>query len=62
MEFSNYLEAVPTKNDTKKHLKTSGEGGTLVSFTLKDETMQNDKKTKEIVSLTLIFALMCPKT
>ena len=52
MEFSNYLEAVPTKNDTKKHLKTSGEGGTLVSFTLKDETMQNDKKNKEIVSLT----------
>ena len=65
MEFFNYLEAVPTRNATKKPLKTSGGmggGSTLVSFTLKDETMQNPKNPKEIVSLTLIFALMCPKT
>ena len=35
---------------------------TLVSFTQKDKTMQNAKKPKKIVRLTLIDALMCPKT
>ena len=34
----------------------------IVSFTPKDETMQNAKNPKKIVRLTLIDALMCPKT
>ena len=35
---------------------------TLVSFTRKDRTIQNAKNPKKIVRLTLIDALMCPKT
>ena len=34
----------------------------MVSFTPKDETLQNAKKPKKIARLTLINALMCPKT
>ena len=34
---------------------------TLVSFTPREETMQNAKNSKKIVRLTLIDALMCPK-
>ena len=37
-------------------------GGTLVSFTQKDETIQNAKTPKKIAKLTLIDALMYPKT
>ena len=39
-----------------------GGGGTLVSFTQKDETMQIAKNPKKIARFTLIDALMCPKT
>ena len=35
---------------------------TLPSFTPKDETMQIAKNPKEIASLILFDALMCPKT
>ena len=35
---------------------------TLVSFTQKYETMQNAENPKKIVRLTLLDALMCPKT
>ena len=43
--------------------KTGRKGGpTLVSFTQKDETMQNTKNPKKNVRLTLIDTLMCPKT
>ena len=35
---------------------------TLVSFTQKGETVENAKNLKKIARLTLIGALMCPKT
>ena len=36
--------------------------GTLISFNPKDKTMLNAKNPKKIARLTLVDALMCPKT
>ena len=38
-----------------------GGEGTLISLTPKDKTIQNAKKPKKVVSLTLIGDLICPK-
>ena len=46
---------------SRRRVKEDEKGGTLVSFTPKDETMQNAKKPKKIVRLALIDDLMCPR-
>ena len=66
-ELRSTLKELPVKRPQKlkflKYMSTPPlPPPTLVSFTQKDETMQNAKNHKKIVRLTLIDALMCPKT